>query len=360
MTVSPSRTINMNMARALREALREEMRRDPNVFCIGQDIGIPGGPGGAWAVAWGLEREFGQDRIRPAPISESAMVGAAIGAALMGMRPVVDVSYVDFFFCAMDQIVNQAATIGYMSGGQYRIPLVLRGPVGATTRGAQHGHSPESFYFHVPGLKIVCPASPYDAKGLLKTAIRDDSPVFFFEHKLLYGAQQRKGPRSLAVTEEVPTDDYTIPFGSARIRRQGEHVTVLATLLMAHLALAAAEQLASGGISAEVIDPRTLVPFDWETLQKSLAKTGHLVIVHEDTGRGGWGAEIAARIHADCPDLLRKPVLRITAPDTPAPCAPNLENAYVPGPDRIAREIRQLLEAPAPRKNRGQTRKAVK
>ena len=245
----------ITIVRALRDALAEEMRRDDKVFCIGEDIGIPGGWGGAFSVTWGLEREFGQERVRNTPISESAIVGASIGAAIGGMRPVADVEYSDFLFCAMDQLVNQAAKLCYMSGGQVSVPLVFRAPVGSNSRGAQHGQCPETTLFHVPGLKIVCPASPYDAKGLLKTAIRDDSPVVFLEHKLLYGTKSRKDPRSPAVTEVVPKEDYTVPFGQARVWREGSDVTVLATLLMTHLSLQAAEVLAGDGIEVEVIDP---------------------------------------------------------------------------------------------------------
>jgi pyruvate/2-oxoglutarate/acetoin dehydrogenase E1 component len=319
------------------------MQRDERVFCIGEDIAIPGGWGGAFSVTYGLEREFPEARLRNTPISESAIVGAAIGAAIGGLRPVADVQYSDFIFCAMDQIVNQAAKLCYMSGGQVSIPMVLRMPVGATTRGAQHGQCPESHLFHVPGWKIACPAGPYDAKGLLKAAIRDDSPVLFLEHKLLYGVASRKEPRAPTVTEVVPKDDYTVPLGQARVWREGRDVTVLATLLMVHLALQAAHALAAEGIEAEVVDPRTLIPFDWATLERSLRKTGRLVVVHEDHLQGGWGAEIAATAHAEFPDLLKTPVVRVGSPFVPPPFAPCLENEFVPSAEKIERAVRRAL-----------------
>ena len=332
----------ITIVRALRDALTEEMRRDERVFCIGEDIGIPGGWGGAFSVTWGLEREFGPERVRNTPVCEAAIVGAAIGAAMGGMRPVADVEYSDFLFCAMDQIVNQAAKICYMSGGQVSIPMVLRAPVGASTRGAQHGQCPENHFFHIPGLKIVCPAGPYDAKGLLKAAIRDDAPVLFFEHKLLYGIASRKEARAPSVTEVVPKDDYVVPLGEARVWREGTDVTVLATLLMVHLSLQAAEILASEGLSVEVLDPRTLIPFDWESLEKSLRKTGRLVIVHEDHQHGGWGAEIAATVHSEFGELLAAPVQRVAAPFVPPPFAPGLETLFVPSAEQIAGAVRRI------------------
>ncbi len=333
----------ITIARALRDALTEEMRRDDRVFCIGEDIGIPGGWGGAFSVTWGLEREFGLERMRNTPISEAAIVGAAIGAAIGGMRPVADVEYSDFLFCAMDQLVNQAAKLCYMSGGQVSIPLVFRAPVGSNSRGAQHGQCPETTLFHVPGLKIACPAGPYDAKGLLKAAIRDDSPVVFLEHKLLYGATSRKDARTPTVTEVVPKEDYIVPFGQARVWREGADVTVLATLLMTHLSLQAAEVLVGDGIEVEVIDPRTLIPFDWESLAKSVRKTGRLVIVHEDHRRGGWGAEIAATVHGEFADLLKDRVQRVGAPFTPSPFSPPLENAFVPSVEGIISAVRRTI-----------------
>ena len=334
----------ITMARALRDALTEEMRRDERVFCIGEDIGIPGGWGGAFSVTWGLEREFGEERVRNTPISEAAIVGAAIGAAIGGMRPVADVQYSDFLFCAMDQIVNQAAKLCYMSGGQFSIPMVLRAPVGANSRSAQHGQCPETHFFHVPGLKIACPAGPYDAKGLLKAAIRDDSPVLFLEHKLLYGVASRKEPRAPSLTEHVPKEDYTVPFGEARTWRKGADVTVLATMLMVHLALQAAETLAGEGTDVEVLDPRTLMPFDWGSLEQSLRKTGRLVVVHEDHQRGGWGAEIAATVHTEFAHLLKAPVQRVGAPFVPLPFAPSLEEAFIPSVEQIVSAVHRTQD----------------
>jgi len=334
----------MRMVEALRAAIREEMLRDERVFCIGEDIGIPRGFGGAFQVTLGLSDEFGHERILDTPISEAGFTGVAIGAALMGLRPIADVQYCDFLFCAMDQLVNQLAKLRYMSGGAVKVPLVMRAPVGATTRGAQHGQSVESYFMHVPGLKIACPSTPYDGKGLLKTAVRDDDPVLFFEHKKLYGsAGARKVEGAVDAAGEVPDEEYLIPFGQAVVRRPGTHVTVLASLLMVYEAMAAAETLAAEGVECEVIDPRTLVPFDYETLYGSVRKTGRLLIVHEDTFRLGWGAEIAARTSRECFDYLDAPVQRVTAPDTPVPFSPPMERFYVPDADRIAAAVRSLL-----------------
>lgn len=335
---------HLTMVEALREALREEMRRDERVFLIGEDIGIPGGFGGAFTVTLGLAEEFGHERVLDTPVSEKGFIGAAVGAALMGLRPVTDVQYSDFLFCAMDEIVNQAAKMAYMSGGQVKVPMVLRAPVGATTRGAQHAQSPEGFFIHVPGWKVAVPATAYDGMGLLKTAIRDDSPVLIFEHKLLYGS---KGPRAekgaISADSDIPDEEYTIPFGVADVKREGSDVTVVATLLMLHRALAAAEELAEEGLSVEVIDPRTLVPFDLETVLKSLEKTGRLVIVEEDTKRGGWGAEVAASVAEEGLYLLDAPIKRVAAYDVPIPFAPVMEEFVVPSQSRIAQAIRELV-----------------
>ncbi len=333
----------MYIAEALRQAIREEMRRDKNVFCIGEDIGIEGGWGGAFTVTLKLSEEFGHERILDTPISEIGIAGAAIGSALMGMRPIADVQYGDFIFCAMDQLVNQAAKMRYMSGGKVKVPMVMRVPVGATTRGAQHAQSLESYFVHVPGLKAACPSTAYDAKGLLKTAIRDDNPVIFFEHKLLYGSKgARKEKGSLDVQGEVPDDEYLIPFGSADIKRQGTDVTVVATLRMVYEAIDAANRLEGEGISIEVVDPRTLVPLDEEAIFNSVKKTGKLIIVHEDNFTGGWGAEVSALVSEKAFDYLDAPIKRICAPDTPVPFAPVMENYYLPGTEDIIREVRQL------------------
>ncbi|MCL5674857.1 MAG: alpha-ketoacid dehydrogenase subunit beta [Candidatus Omnitrophica bacterium] len=287
----------LTYAEALREAIREEMQRDERVFCIGEDIGIPKGFGGAFTVTLGLSDEFGHKRILDTPISEAGYMGIAIGAAIMGMRPVVDFQYSDFLFCAADQIINEMAKIRYMSAGTIKMPVVIRAPVGATQRGAQHAQSVESYFFHCPGIKIACPSNAYDAKGLLKTAIRDDNPVMFFEHKKLYGAKGiRKVAGSIDATSDIPDEECIIPFGRAKIIKEGKDITILATLRMVYESIRAAEELEKEGISVELIDPRTLIPFDYETLYNSIKKTNHLVIVHEDTYTGGWGAEISARV----------------------------------------------------------------
>jgi pyruvate dehydrogenase E1 component beta subunit len=334
----------MTIAEALRQAIREEMRRDERVFCIGEDIGVEGGFGGAFTVTRGLSEEFGHDRILDTPISEIAIAGVAIGAAMAGMRPIADVQYGDFLFCMMDQLVNQAAKMRYMSGGQVAVPLVMRAPVGATSRGAQHAQSLEAFFTHIPGLKVVAPATAYDAKGLLKTAVRDDNPVIVFEHKLLYGS---KGPRSergaISPVGEVPDEEYLVPLGKGIVRREGKDVTVVGKLLTVYRALGAAERLAHQGIEAEVIDPRSLVPLDKPLILDSVRKTGRLVIVEEDNLTGGWAAEIAATVSDEAFDWLDAPIKRVSAPDVPPPFAPTLERAYVPDEERIAAVVQSIL-----------------
>jgi len=284
----------LSIGEAIREAIAEEMERDERVFLIGEDIGIPGGFGGAFGVYLGLPERFGRDRIIDTPISEKAIAGTAVGAALMGMRPIPDLQYADFVFECMDEIVNQAAKIRYMSGGKMTVPLVLRCPVGTANRGAQHGQSPESYFIHVPGLKVVCPSDAYHAKGIMKSAIRDDDPVLVFEHKLLYGSKGRESAGGMDLTAHVPTEEYLVPIGKAVIKRPGSSVTVVATHLTLYRCLAAAEQLAAEGIDCEVIDPLSLLPLDVDTIYQSVDKTGRLVIAHEDTFTGGWGAGIAA------------------------------------------------------------------
>ena len=334
----------MTIAEALRQAIREEMRRDERVFCIGEDIDIDGGFGGAFTVTLGLSKEFGHDRILDTPISEIMIAGAAVGAAMTGMIPIADVQYGDFLFCMMDQMADQAAKMTYMSGGTVKVPMVMRAPVGATTRGAQHAQSLEGFFTHIPGLKVICPSTAYDAKGLLKSAIRDENPVVVFEHKLLYGSKGNRAEKSaLSPVGEVPDEEYLIPFGQAAIRREGKDVTVVANLLMVYKTLEAAAMLEKDGISVEVIDPRTLVPFDYETVIKSIQKTSRLVIVEEDTRRNGWGAEIAAQIAEDAIYFLDAPVKRIATYDVPIPFAPIMENYVVPSVDRIVSEIKGLM-----------------
>lgn len=335
----------MTIAEALREGLREEMARDERVFCIGEDIGIPGGWGGAFTVTLGLEEDF-PDRIVDTPISEAGFFGVALGAAMMGLRPVADVQYGDFIFCAMDQVANQIAKMRYMSGGKITVPVTMRAPVGATGRGAQHAQNLESIFLSVPGIKIVCPATAYDAKGLLKAAIRDDNPVLMFEHKLLYGSKgARRESGSVDASSDIPDEDYVVPIGKGIVRREGTDVTIIGTLLMMHQALIAAEQLEAEGISAEVVDPRSLVPFDWELVEESVAKTTCAVVVEEGPRRGGVGAEIAATLSERLSDYLTAPVKRVASPDTPVPFAPVLENAYRPDAERIAAAVRQTLGA---------------
>ncbi len=332
---------------ALREALREEMIRDESVFIIGQDVGTtPNGWGGPFTVCWGLVDEFGQKRVRNAPISEKAIVGASVGAALMGMRPVSEVQYADFLFCCMDEIVNISAKMSYMSGGQFRVPMVLRCPTGATTRGAQHAQSPEGFFMHVPGIKVVAPSTPYDAKGLLKQAIRDDSPVLFFEHKLLYGSKGnvRNESGSLDTSMFVPKEEYTIPIGKADVKRSGLDITVVSLLMSVHWSLAAAQILANKGIQMEVIDLRSLLPLDKETIFNSLKKTGRLVIVEEDTKTLGWGAEIAAIVSEEASGLLQAPIKRIAAKDVPIPFNPELEKFVLPSIEKIIDEVLVFLK----------------
>jgi acetoin:2,6-dichlorophenolindophenol oxidoreductase subunit beta len=335
----------LSIAEALREALREEMRRDERVILLGEDIGIKGGFGGAFTVTLGLSDEFGSHRVLDTPISEAGFTGIAIGAALGGLRPVADVQYGDFLFLAMDQLANHAAKLRYMSGGKLRVPMVMRAPVGATTRGAQHAQSLESYFMHVPGLKVACPSNPYDAKGLLKTAIRMDDPVIFFEHKLLYGSKgSRKESGGLEVFGTVPDREYLLPFGQAKRVRQGRDVTIVANLLMVHKSMLAAKSLAGQGIEVEVIDVRTLVPLDWETVFESVSRTGRLVMVHEDTLTGGWGAEVAARVADSCIGYLQGPIRRVTAPDTPVPFAPVMENFFVPSVEKIIQAVKEVCQ----------------
>lgn len=333
----------LTIAEALRETLREEMTRDQRVFCIGEDIGIPGGWGGAFTVTLGLEKDFA-DRMVNTPISENGFIGVALGAAIMGLRPVADVQYSDFLYCAMDQIVNQIAKMHYMSGGKVKTPLVLRAPVGATGRGAQHGQNPEAAFLNVPGIKIVCPATAYDAKGLLRAAIRDENPVLMFEHKLLYGAKgARAESGTVDASSEIPAEDYVVPIGQGVVRREGADVTIVGTLLMMHRAMAAAEMLASEGVSAEVIDPRSLVPFDWPLVVASVQKTTRLVVVTEGPRTGSVASEIAAGAAERLMDYLTAPIERVTSPDIPVPFAPPMEDFYRPDARRIVAAVRRTM-----------------
>ncbi|MEI6667178.1 MAG: alpha-ketoacid dehydrogenase subunit beta [Acidobacteriota bacterium] len=317
---------------AIREALREEMRRDGSVFLLGEDIAEYGG---VFKVTDGLLAEFGPDRIFDTPLSESAIVGAAVGASLMGMRPIAEVMFADFTTVAMDAIVNHAAKMNYMSGGETPASLVVRMAYGAGPRwGSHHTQSVESWLTNVPGLTIVMPTSPYDAKGLLKAAIRTPNPVIFLEHKLLYG---KKG--------EVPETEYLVPLGVADVKRTGDAATVVASGLMVDRALGAARALAAEGVSIEVIDLRSLQPLDEDTILASVEKTGRLVIVHEAPVRGGFGGEIAAVVANKALGFLDAPIQRVGAPWTPVPFGQTLVDAYVPAEAHIVTAVRATLGA---------------
>ena len=317
-------------AAALNLALREEMRRDPRVYVIGEDIvlGVPFG------VTKGLAEEFGPERVLNAPISEAAIVGSALGAAMTGLRPVVDMHFADFVTCAMDEVANQIAKSRYMFGGQVDCPLVLRMPYGiGKSAGGHHSNSVEGWFINIPGLKICIPSTPRDARGLLKTAIRDPDPVMVFEHRGLY-----------RVVGEVPDEEELIPLGSAEVKRPGSDVTVIATARMVHAALEAAELLAREGISAEVVDPRSLVPLDRETLAGSVAKTHRVVIAEEGPMRGSAGAWLAWVVMEECFDDLDAPITRVAGPNVPIPFSPPLEAACTPDSEAVAAACRQVLK----------------
>lgn len=316
---------------AIIEAMAEEMERDETVFVMGEDIAEFGG---SYKTTVGLLAKFGKERVRNTPIAEQGIVGAALGAALMGMRPVAELMYIDFSAVAMDQIVNQVAKVRYMFGGKAKTALVIRTQGGAgRSSAAQHAQSLEAWFVHVPGLKVVMPSSPYDAKGLLKSAIRDDDPVFFIEHKLLY---LQKGP--------VPEEEYTIPLGVAEVKRPGTDLTIVATSSMVGKSLQAAAELEKEGISCEVVDPRTLFPLDKETILASVRKTGRLLVTHEAVQRCGWGAEIAAIAAREAFDYLDAPIVRVCAKETPVPFAPKLESYVIPDKDDVIAGVRTLLQ----------------
>jgi pyruvate/2-oxoglutarate/acetoin dehydrogenase E1 component len=313
---------------ALNEAIREEMEHDEGVFVIGEDIGPHGG---VFGVTQGLMDQFGERRIRQTPISESAIIGVAVGAAMTGLKPIAEIMYIDFTAVAMDQIVNQAAKLRYMSGGRVNLPLVIRTQGGTGTgEAAQHSQSLEAWFVHVPGLKVVMPSTPYDAKGLLKTAIRDDHPVLFIEHKLLY-----------PMTDDVPEEEYTIPFGQARIRRPGNDVTIVAISFMVPKVLAIAEKM-KDEVDVEVIDPRTLVPFDTETIINSVRKTRKLLIVQESCERGGIGGEILRAVVKDVFEYLDAPPCVLGGRNIPLPYSPPLERASIPREKDIENQIKDL------------------
>jgi 2-oxoisovalerate dehydrogenase E1 component beta subunit len=315
---------------AIREALQEEMRRDPKVFVLGEDVGAYGG---AFGVTQGLYEEFGELRVVDTPISESAIVGVSIGAALRGYRPVAEMQFADFISCGFDQIVNQAATLRYRYGGRAVVPIVVRAPSGGNVGGGlYHSQNPEAWFIHRPGLKVVAPSTAYDAKGLLKAAIRDDNPVVYFEHKYLY--RRVKGP--------VPEADDIVPIGVAATRREGSDVTLLSYGAMLLPSLEAADRLSKEGVEVEVIDLRTLLPYDKNAIFRSLEKTNRVLIVHEDVRTLGLGAELSAVIMEERFDALDAPVMRVTYPDTHPPFSHVLEAANLPNADKIADALRKL------------------
>ena len=315
---------------ALNQALREELRRDPNVFLMGEEVGVYQG---AYKVSKGLLQEFGPQRIVDTPITEEGFSGVGVGAAMAGLRPIIEMMTWNFSLVAIDQIVNGAAKLLYMSGGQFKIPMVFRGPGGAAHQlAAQHSQSLEAWYASVPGLKVVAPSTPYDAKGLLKSAIRDDDPVIFMEGETLYGA---KG--------EVPDEEYVIPIGVADIKREGTDVTIIAWSKMVTVALKAAEQLAAEGISCEIVDPRTLRPFDDGPMLASVRKTNRCVILEEGWPVAGLGAQLAFQIQRDAFGELDAPVTRVTGADVPMPYAKNLEHMAMPSPSRVVAAVREVL-----------------
>jgi len=325
-----TQTREITMGEAVREALAEEMRRDARVFVMGEDVAEAGT---AFKVLNGLVDEFGPDRVLDTPISEAGFTGIAVGAAMTGMRPVVDIMFGDFIGLTMDQMVNQAAKVHYMSGGKWRVPMVMRTTLGATRRSAaQHSQSLHAWFCHVPGLKVVLPSTPYDAKGLLKSAIRDENPVVFFEDKMMF---RLKGP--------VPAEEYTIPLGVADIKREGSDITIVATSSMVHVALGAAKLLEEYDISAEVIDPRTLWPLDEKTLIESAKKTSHAIVVDEGYGRYGATAELASVIAEGAFYDLEAPVKRMGAMHVPIPFSPPLEDATVPTEKTVFEAARALV-----------------
>jgi len=313
---------------AIRQGIWEEMERDSSVFVLGEDVGIYGG---AFKLTEGMLERFGEDRVVDTPISESAIVGAAIGAALMGMRPIAEMQFADFISCAFDQITNFAAKCRYRwSAG---VPMVIRGPSGGGIHGGPyHSQNPEMHYVHTPGLKVVAPSTVYDAKGLIKAAIRDEDPVVYFEHKFLYRR----------LKEELPEGDWTVPIGKADIKRKGSDISVITYGAMVHLALEAAATLANDGIEVEVVDLRTLVPLDKERILDSVKKTSKVILLHEDVRTGGIAGEIAAIIAEEAFEYLDGPIMRITAPDTPIPYSPPLEEFFLPKTSDIIRVARQL------------------
>ena len=318
------------ISQALHESLRNEMLRDSKVFTMGEDCGFDG----LYGVSTDLEKEFGTKRVIATPISEAGFVGMAVGAAMRGMRPVAELMYIDFIGVCMDQIINQAAKMCYMTGGQISVPMVLRLPMGSGRRNAgQHSQNLESLLTHIPGLKVIAPITPYDAKGMLTAAIRDDDPVVMIEHKLCYNIQG-----------EVPEEDYVVPFGKAAVRREGTDVTLIGWSRQVLNELEAAEILAGDGISAEVIDIRSLVPLDFETIAASVRKTGRVLVAQECVNRGGYGGEISAQIAENLFDALKAPVVRIGAKNIVPPFAHTLEDAFFPHTEDIVAAVRNMMK----------------
>ena len=330
----------LTVVQALREAVREEMRRDEQVFVLGEDIRI----GGSFLFTLGLLDEFGSERVLNTPISEAGFVGLAIGAAIQGMRPIIDFQYGDFIFTAFDQIMQQCAKLQYMSGGQVSIPLVFQLPTGASGRGAQHANSVETVFCGIPGLKIATPATPYDAKGLFKSAVRDNNPVMFCVHKHLYGSKGRQLAESSISRGHVPDEEYLIPLGRGDIKKRGQDITLVANGLMLHRSLNVAEALENEGLSVEVVDPRCLAPFDTDLVINSVVKTSRLLIVEEGSERGGWGAQLAADIAGQAIGFLDAPIRRVATPNVPIPFSPVLESAVIPDEARIRSVILELMD----------------
>src|SRR6201981_1989951 len=313
---------------AIRQGIWEEMERDPAVFCIGEDIGIYGG---AFKVTDGFINRFGPERVIDTPIAESAIVGAAFGAALTGMRPVAEFQFMDFIGCAFNQITNMVAKAHYRWGAP--APLVVRGPTGGNVHGGPfHSQNPEMYFVHTPGLKVVCPATAYDAKGLIKASIRDNNPVIFFEHKYLYRR----------IKEDVPAEDYTVPLGKARLARSGRDLSIITYGAMVHVAIEAAEALSREGIEIEVIDLRTVSPLDREAIAETVRRTNKVIILHEHVRTGGIAGEISAIINEEAFDSLDGPIVRLTALDSPVPFSPPQEEFFLPKPNDVVREARKL------------------
>jgi 2-oxoisovalerate dehydrogenase E1 component beta subunit len=320
----------VTMIEAVRQAIFEEMDRDPAVVTLGEDIGVYGG---AFKATEGLLARFGPERVIDTPISETAIVGAACGMSYLGLRPIVEMQFIDFIACCFNQVTNFVAKSHYLWGAP--VPMVLRGPSGGGVHGGPfHSANPEMYFVHTPGLKVVYPSTAYDAKGLLKSAVRDNNPVLFFEHKFLYRR----------IKQEIPESDYTVPIGKAVVRREGRDLTILSYGAMAHTSLEAATQLAQEGIDAEVIDLRTLLPLDRETILASIKKTNRLLVVHEDTRTGGIAGEIAAVVCESAFGDLDGPIMRVTGLDTPVPYSPPLEERFLPNVEKVAAAVRELAK----------------